>query len=72
MAFYTPTDADRKKLITSLLHSTMALYSQYEALESISHGADRALLKSEKMTLERIIERYTLHFITGGNADANK
>lgn len=65
MAFYNPTDEDRKRLTTSLLHSTMALYSLYEALESISHGADRALLKSEKMTLERIIERHTLHFITG-------
>lgn len=59
------TQDDRKILTAALRQSTMALHGLYEAVERLSEGADRALLKSQKMTLERIIERHVLYFITG-------
>ena len=65
MALFSIKEDDRKKLERTVLNSALALHSLYETVESISHGADRALLKSQKMALERIIEKHIMYFNAG-------
>lgn len=66
------THEERKTLTKVLFQSTTALYGLYEAIESLTDGADRSLLHSQKMALERIIERNFLYFVAGGDTDATK